>query len=41
MKEERKRGRKAEIIKTIVNEQGREEIKNGFKKSAEDIKRQG
>jgi hypothetical protein len=43
LKGERRKGRrrKAEIIKTILNEQKREEIKKRFKKRAEDIKRHG
>jgi hypothetical protein len=37
----KEKGSKAEIIKTIRKEQGREEIKKRFKNRAEDIKREG
>lgn len=37
----KEKGSKAEIIKTIRNEQGREEIKKRFKNRAEDIKGEG
>lgn len=37
----KQKGGRAEIIKTIINDQGREEIKKRFKERAEDIKREG
>jgi hypothetical protein len=37
----KEKGSKTEIIKTIINDQGREEIKKRFKQRAEDIKREG
>jgi hypothetical protein len=39
LKEERRREAKTEIIKTIINDQGREEIKKRFEQRAEDIKK--
>jgi len=37
----KEKGSRAEIIKTIINDQRKEEIKKRFKQRAEDIKREG